>query len=306
MALPDEHLDYPARRHGQDIDRYDWRLSRDRPARPWPNGAALAAMIVIPVERFMLNPSGQPFRHPGAMATPWPDLRHYTSRDYGNRIGAFRLLRELAAAGLKANFAINAALLEARRPLVEAIAADGHEIAAHGWDTDSLHWSGLAPDDEARLVDTVRGAFHAAGLEPRAWLSPARQQSPRTPDLIRAAGFDICLDWESDSAPWSMRTDAGPLACVPLMNELDDRRILIEARQSEDEWAGQILAARDFIAGEAARLPGQMLSFTLTPWISGLPFRIHAVRRLLGDLAADRAVWTATAGAIADAAGGGA
>ena len=30
MSLPQEHLEYPRRRHGQDIDRYDWRLAKDR------------------------------------------------------------------------------------------------------------------------------------------------------------------------------------------------------------------------------------------------------------------------------------
>ena len=302
MSLPDDYLTYPKRGYGQDIDRYVWRQADQRQSISWPQGKTVAALIVIPLEFFMLNPSGKPFKHPGAMVTPYPDLRHYTSRDYGNRVGVFRLLKALKHAGLKAVFAVNAVLLDRKRPLIEAILADGHEIAAHGWDTDSIHWGGLDQATEADYVARTRAAFAQAGLSPRSWLSPARQQSQVTPDLIRAAGFDICLDWESDSVPWAMTTKAGALTCVPVANELDDRKILIDQRQSETEWADQILAARDLLVEEGPRYGSQVLSFTLTPYVSGLPFRMWAVRRILASLAGHNQVWSATAQEIADVA----
>jgi allantoinase len=300
MSLPPDYLNYPNRRYGQDISRYDWRLSIDRPTISWPDGKTIAALIIVPLEFFMLDPSGKPFKHPGAMVTPFPDLRHYTSRDYGNRIGVFRILAALKVAGLKATFPVNAVLLSKKRPLIDAIIADGHEIAAYGLDTDSLHWGGIDPTLEADYVGKTRAAFTAAGLTPRTWMSPARQQSAQTPDLIKAAGFDVCLDWESDSVPWEMRTDHGPLTCVPVSNELDDRKILIDQRQSEAEWADQVLAARDLLVEEAPRFGGQVLSFTLTPYVTGLPFRIWALRDVLSALSADANIWSATASEIAN------
>jgi allantoinase len=303
MPLPPDYLTYPNRHYGQDIARYDWAMSRNRKPILWPNQKAVATLIIVPIEYFMLNPSGKPFKHPGAMVTPFPDLRHYTTRDYGNRVGVYRILKALKVAGLKATFPINAALLSRKQVLIDAILADGHEIAAHGWDTDSIHWGAIDPDVEADYVARTRTAFEAVGLKPRAWMSPARQQSEATPDLIKAAGFDVCLDWESDAVPWTMNTSSGPLTCVPVSNEMDDRKILIEQRQSEHEWRDQILAARDLLVEEAPRFGGQVLSFTLTPYISGLPFRIWALREVLAALAADSKVWSATASQIADAAG---
>jgi allantoinase len=300
MSLPPDYLTYPNRRYGQDIARYDWAMSKDRAIITWPNDKAVAALIIVPLEFFMLNPSGKPFKHPGAMVTPFPDLRHYTSRDYGNRVGVFRILKALKQAGLKATFPVNGALLDKKRPLIDAIAADGHEIAAYGWDTDSLHWGGIDPAVEANYIAKTRAAFAAMGLNPRTWMSPARQQSEATPDLIKAAGFDVCLDWESDSVPWTMRTDRGPLTCVPVSNEMDDRKILIDQRQNEAEWRDQVLAARDLLVDEAPRFGGQVLSFTLTPYISGLPFRIWALREVLASLASDEDVWSATASEIAN------
>lgn len=301
MTLPSDYLSYPNRQYGQDIHRYDWRMSINRPRITWPGDKAVAALIIVPLEFFMLNPSGKPFKHPGAMVTPFPDLRHYTSRDYGNRVGVFRILKALKMAGLRATFPVNAILLHKKRALIDAVVADGHEISAYGWDTDSIHWGGADPAVEADYIDKTRAAFTAADLNPRAWMSPARQQSESTPDLIKAAGFDICLDWESDSVPWAMRTDHGPLTCIPNSNEMDDRKILIDQRQSEAEWRDQILVAQGLLVEEAPRFGGQVLSFTLTPYVSGQPFRIWALREVLAALSTDTNVWSATASEIADA-----
>ncbi|PZN99958.1 MAG: polysaccharide deacetylase [Alphaproteobacteria bacterium] len=301
MPLPDEHLIYPHRRRGMDQALYDWRPAAQRPKARWPGDRAVVAMIVLPIEWHMLDPSGKPFKHPGAMQTPWPDLRHYTTRDYGPRVGAFRLLKALKDAELKATVPVSAIALDRYRPLVEAALEDGHEIAAHGWSTDAIHHSGLSEDEERAVVQRTREAFDAIGLSPRAWMSPARQQSFRTLSLIAEAGFDVCLDWEQDEVPVEMTTPGGIVRAVQLMNELDDRTLLIDRRQTEDAWADQVLEAAAFLRADAGLDDRRMLGFTLTSYVAGQPFRMHAVRRMLEGLAADPAVWSATASEIADA-----
>jgi len=301
MPLPDDHLIYPHRRPGMDQSLYDWRPVGDRPGARWPGDRSVAVMIVMPVEWHMLDPSGKPFKHPGAMQTPWPDLRHYTTRDYGPRVGAFRLLRALKEAGLKATVPVNAIALDRYRSLVEAAVDDGHEIAAHGWSTDAIHHSGLTDQEERVLVGQTRETFDRAGLSPRTWLSPARQQSFRTLALVTQAGFDVCLDWEQDEVPIDMTTDAGVVRAVPLSNELDDRTLLIDRRQTEDDWADQLLEAASFLKADSGADDRRVLGFTLTPYVTGQPFRMSAVRRALRGLAADPAIWSATATEIADA-----
>lgn len=301
MPVPDEYLDYPRRAYGSDQARYPWRLSVDRPPIVWPQQAGVACMIVAPLEFHMLDPRGKPFKHPGAMATPYPDLRHFTTRDYGNRVGAFRILRELKTAGLKATFPVNAVLLSRVRPLIEAVLEDGHEIAAYGVDTDHIHWAGLEAGVERRWVEETRAAFDRAGLKPRTWMSPARHQSFETLDLIAEAGFDVCLDWEQDSVPTAMKTATADVLAVPLSTELDDRMLLCDRRQTEAEWAEQILEATRFLAAETPRYGGQVLGFSLTSYVSGQPFRTWAVRHVMAALAGDSQVWSATASDIADA-----
>lgn len=281
---------------------YDWRPATERTRGRWPGDRGLAVMIVMPVEWHMLDPSGKPFKHPGAMQTPWPDLRHYTTRDYGPRVGAYRLLQELKNAGLKATLPVNGIALDRYRPLVEAALEEGHEIAAHGWSTDAIHHSGVSEDEERARVTRTRDAFARAGLEPRAWMSPARQQSFRTLQLIAEAGFDVCLDWEQDEVPVAMATPAGAVTALPLMNELDDRTLLIDRRQTEDVWADQVLEAARYLIAEAGADDRRLLGFTLTSYVAGQPFRISALRRMLDSLASEPAVWSASASEIADAA----
>jgi hypothetical protein len=277
---------------------YPWTPSPARVPVDVGSGTALSIALIVPIEHHGLNPAGKPFKHPGAMVTPYPDLRHYSSRDYGNRVGVFRILRLLKSMGLKATFPINAQALERFAPLVDQIRADGHEIAAYGLSTDHIHWSGLEPGIERQWVDEVRQAFAARQLHPTTWLSPARQQSFQTPALLAQAGFDICLDWEMDEVPVAMTTDGGTLTALPLSNELDDRVLLIDRRQSEEDWVSQILAAVDYLCADYQRFGTRCLGISLTPYVIGQPFRIHALAKLLSALSNDMRVSCATASGI--------
>lgn len=301
MTLPKDYTSYPKRKHGQDHERYQWNPVAQREKTSLKGGQSVGVAIIVPLEYFMLNPSGKPFKHPGAMVTPYPDLRHYTTRDYGNRVGVFRLLKAFKDAGVKATFAVNAVLLDRVRPLIDDIIADGHEIAAHGFDTDSIHWGAADPDAEKRYVEDARASFDKAGISPRSWMSPARQQGFKTLDLIRGAGFDICLDWELDRVPVFMKTDAGEIDAFPVLNELDDRFLLITKHQPEDVWRDQILEAAAMMKSETPQYGASAFGFTMTPYIAGLPYRMWAVRDILSALAADQDILLDTVSSITDA-----
>jgi len=300
MPMPDDYLNYPHRAYGMDQSLYDWRPASARPRVAWPGGSSVLGVIVVPIEHHMLNPSGKPFKHPGAMVTPYPDLRHYTTRDYGNRVGVFRILDALRTHGLKATFPINAVLLPRVRPLIEAILQDGHEIAAYGVDTDHIHWGGLDRETEKAWIEETKAAFARAGLAPRTWMSPARQQSFSTLELLAGAGFEVCLDWEPDEVPLPMTTPSGAILSLPISNELDDRTLLSDRRQTEDQWVDQVLAAQAYLSKDAERFGGRMLGFTLTPYVAGQPFRIASLRRMLTGLAGASGFAAVTAAEAAD------
>ena len=289
------YLQYPNRKYGSDHDFYDWRLSSNRPKLEWSGGAKVAVSFIIPLEFFPLNPSGVPFKAPGAMATPYPDLRHFTVRDYGNRVGVYRILEELEAAGVNATFAVQAEIAKRYPPLVEAVKSAGHEIVCHGVSTDHIHHETLNPAAEKTLIIEALEPFDGA---PSGWLSPARGQSSRTLELLANAGLDYCLDWEMDGVPVAAKTDDGEITLIPNSYELSDFTLLHTRKQTEESWQKQLLTAMDYLAEEHDRFGGQMLGLTLTPYIIGQPFRIAALRQLLAQINARDDVSVMTAGQI--------
>ncbi len=251
------------------------------------------------LEWFPITPADKPFRAPGHMQTAYPDFRHYTARDYGNRVGAWRFLDALAKAGATASFAINAAVAERYPELVAAVLAGGHEVIAHSTDMNGTIDATLPIEAERALIAETRDRLQACGISPDGWLSIARSQSSATPDLLAEAGYRFCCDWVNDELPYRFRNG---LINLPLNHELSDRQIVTVQQQSADSWAQSLEDAFDWLAAEAASSGGgRMLPIHVTPYIMGLPYRIAAFERLLARLAAREACWFARGGAIVDA-----
>ncbi len=297
MPLPDDYLIYPHRKPGLDNPHYTWDPADRRDPIALNDGTKSIATIIVPVEFFPLNPPSAPFKHPGAMKTPYPDLRHFTTRDYGNRVGLYRLLREFDARELNVTFAVNAEVARRYSPLIEAIKKSGHEIAAHGVSTAHIHHAGLSEAEERALIAETRAAFPDATT----WMSPARNESYATLDLLSEHGFEICLDWEADQRPLPFKTNGAPVWTLPHYGELGDFKLLIDRSQSEDEWADQIIETAAYHVDLHATEGASAFAFTMTPYVLGQPFRIHAVRRVLDALAAMDGLTVATAKASCDA-----
>lgn len=275
------YLEYPKRRYGQDHDFYDWQIATDRPKLQWDNGAKVAICFIVPLEFFPLNPKGNPFKHAGAMKTPYPDLRHFTVRDYGNRVGVFRILDALAAASVRASFAVNGEIAKRYPPLMEAVETQHHEIIAHGLSTDALHHEALNDTEEMEFIAETLDCFDSP---PKGWLSPARNQSSRTLPSLAKSKLSYCLDWEMNQSPQLARTGNGEISLLPNSYELSDFTLLHSRGQTEESWLKQIKSAIDLLVEEHHRFGGQMLGLTLTPYVIGQPFRIWALRALLAHV----------------------
>jgi peptidoglycan/xylan/chitin deacetylase (PgdA/CDA1 family) len=288
MSLPPGYLEYPRRRHGMDHDRYAWSMLSGREPAPWPDGRPLAVWINLCVEHFTLAPTGGGFKAHGAMTMPYPDLRHYTLRDYGNRVGVYRVLDVLAACGLHASVAPNAAVLERYPALASELRATGYEWIAHGLSMDDLHHEGLGADAERALVARSLECVRAAAPGPvHGWLSPARAQSTRTPELLREAGIGWSADWVNDELPYRVGTANGPLVALPLSLELEDRFVIGENLHAESEWADQVVDAFDFLLAEAQRERApRLLALNLHAWVVGQPHRIRHLERICAHVRA--------------------
>ena len=303
MSLDPKFLAYENLRHGMDHDRYAWSMLERREPIAWPRDAPLALWINVCVEHFPLNPQSQGFKAPGNMTMPYPDLRHYSLRDYGNRVGIFRILQALKRYGLKASFAVNGEVAERYPYLVQRLAETGSEFLAHGWNMDCTHASGMDEATERRwITDTLAVLGRLAGAPIRGWLGPARSQSQRTPELLAEAGLAWCADWINDDLPYAFRTGQGDLVNLPLSLELEDRFIIGDNLHSEVEYADQLIDAADFLLAEAHQRGGRLLALNIHPWVIGQPHRIGQLERVfehLRGLAGQ--IWNASPSEIARA-----
>ena len=298
MPLDPAYLTYPKRRHGYDHDLYPWSALHERPPVRWPRGS-VAVWVCVSLEWFPIIPADTPFRVPGHMQTAYPDFRHYTARDYGTRVGLYRLLDAVTRVGARVSVACNGAIAERYPEVIADIVAAGHEVVAHSTDMNGTVASGLPIEAERVLIARSLDALErASGVRPRGWLSIARSQSWNTPDLLREAGLTYGCDWVNDELPYRF---GNGLINLPLNHELSDRQIVTVQQQSADSYAEQLLDAFDWLVGEAERFGGRMLPLNVTPYIMGLPYRIGAFEALLATLAARRETWFATGGEIVDA-----
>jgi hypothetical protein len=299
MSLDPTYLDYPRRAHGMDHDFYPWSSLFDRPKVDWGEGRRVAIVPFVSLEWFPILPSDTPFRAPGHMQTAYPDYRHYTSREYGTRVGFYRLLDAFAKAGVVATIAVNAAIAERYPDIVRDIVAAGHEIVAHSTDMNGTIASGLPEEQERALITTAFDTLErVSGTRPTGWHSIARSQSWNTPRLLAEAGARYMCDWVNDELPYVFQTEAGPIVSMPIDHELSDRQIITVQQQSVDSYAEQIEDAYAWLDGEVDAYGGRMLALHLTPYVMGLPYRIGGFEALLDRLAHKPGAWFATASEV--------
>ncbi len=299
MSLPEDYLKYPHRSHGMDHQLYGWSNLFNRRPVTWPDDKSVALWITVALEYFPLTPNDGPFRAPGHMVTPYPDYRTYTTRDYGNRVGVFRIMKVLDALGLKASTPMSAKIAERYPALLKAVLDRDWEIIGHGVDMNNIHYGGMDAEKEAQQIDDALVMLEKhTGTKPAGWFSPARSESENTLKLLAEHGLSYVCDWVNDDMPYEMSTESGAITAMPHTMELDDRQLMVTLGQNEDTYQEQILAAFDLLRSEGKNYGGRVLHLSLTPYVIGQPFRIHALRAVLEKIMATNDVWSATGGEI--------
>jgi peptidoglycan/xylan/chitin deacetylase (PgdA/CDA1 family) len=278
--------------------RYDYAGWPGRIGYAWPGGAKLAVYLGVNLEHFAFGEGLGAELAPGG---PAPDVLNYAWRDYGNRVGAWRLLALLDELRLPATVLLNSALYGYAPQLVAAHRARGDEIAGHG-QTNSERQSIMPEAEEARMIAACSAAIaRHEGAAPRGWLSPWIAESRTTPDLLAEAGYRYTLNWCADDAPVWMRTRAGRLLAVPYPQEVNDIPAIVARKDSAESFAAMIVD--DFherLHQVQDGLP-QVMGIALHPYIVGQPYRLRHLRRALAEIAQHReTVWITTAGGVFD------
>ena len=277
---------------GWDAMTTRWRYSAlpERPSGTWPNGSRLAVVVCVGVESYRFGDGLTEDVLPG---TPAPDLVNTAWRDYGNRVGAFRLFDRLEALGIRPAVLLNTDVYDEAPPVLAAARRIDAEIVGHGIsNSDTL--AGRDVDDERTYLGAVADRIRREeGAAPGGWSSPWLTHTPNTIDLLAEAGYRYLLDLRLDDQPVWLTTTAGRLLAIPSAAELNDSSTMIGRQASASEFAQMISDEAAELAAEAADRP-LVLSIVLHSFISGTPFRLRQVVSALSAVASIPGVWFAT------------
>ncbi|MBV1702702.1 MAG: polysaccharide deacetylase family protein [Hyphomicrobiales bacterium] len=278
--------------------RFDYQPITRRPGFAWPKGRGLAVYVALNLEHFAFGEGLGAELAPGG---PQPDILNYAWREYGNRVGAWRVLGLCDALKLPLGVLVNSALYGHAPELVQAFRQRGDEIIGHGF-SNAGRQSALTEANERALVREAVACLHAhEGKPPQGWLSPWIAESHVTPDLLTEAGLTYTLNWCMDDQPVWMRTRHGPLLALPYPQELNDIPAIVARKDSAKEFADMIIDNFDEMLEQSREQP-LVMGIALHAYIVGQPFRLRQLRRALAHIAGHREViWLAQPGAIASA-----
>lgn len=279
------------------FDRYDFTPITRRPTYEWPNGTRLAIYFALNVEAFEFG------RNPGPDFTTLPTApfhRGYAYRDYGNRVGIWRIAELFDEMKIPLSILANGAVYDAYPETLEPFRRRGDEFVGHGW-TNSERQIDMKEDYERSMLVAVREAIlKHEGVAPSGWLGPYISQSARTPELLLETGYSYMMDWFFDEQPQWFKTENGPILAVPYPSmELNDAPAIINRGASDAEFTTMLIDAFDEQLDDSRKYP-LVYAVSLHTFLMGQPHRIRQLRRVLAHIAARRnRVWLATSGAIA-------
>jgi peptidoglycan/xylan/chitin deacetylase (PgdA/CDA1 family) len=271
-----------------------------RPALAWPDGNRIAFWVLLAVEYWELQSPAGSHKDPrfvGEYGTYDPDYRTWTQREYGNRVGIFRVLEALDRHGIRATVALNSAAARRYPFLVEQCRRRHYEFIGHGSHATRMLNSRMSEEEErAAIRDALDTLGRTTGRRPRGWHGQDYGESHRTPRLLAEAGLDFVADWPNDDQPYAM-TAGRRLVSLPAQPEWDDVQLLWLRRVATQRYPGIVAEAFDALHDEG----GRVFCLALHPWLIGMAHRIRYLDEALAHVARKPAVWHATASEIVDA-----
>jgi allantoinase len=276
-------------------DRYDYSPIVRRPPLKWPNNAKVALMVAPNIEFFHIDKA-----IPGTPSAKLPDVTAYALRDYGSRIGVFRMMDVLDKHGIRASVLLNSDVCAHHPAIIEEGNKRKWEWLGHGV-TNNIRINQYPPEEERAVIRQIKETIAAAtGKAPRGWLGPGGgDQSADTLDHLAAEGFDYTCDWGCDDQPVAMRVKSGQMIGIPYQQGLNDIRTMFHSGATPKDWLQMVRDQFDTFYAEGATQP-RVMTLPLHPFVIGLAFRIKYLDEALKYVCAHDGIWKTTGSEIAD------
>src|SRR5947199_1981297 len=293
----------PADRYPRDMVGY----AAHPPHARWPGGARIALQLVLNYEEgaessVLHGDAGSETFLSEIVGAQSFAMRHMSMEslyEYGSRAGLWRILRLFRARRIPVTIFGVAMALERNPAAVEAMLADGHEIASHGWRWISYQQIDEATEREhiARAVETIERLTSKA---PEGWYTG--RDSPNTRRLVvENGGFVYDADSYADDLPYWVEVESGdrlnPHLVVPYTLDTNDMRFsTAQGFNSGGQFYAYLRDAFNvlYAEGDPAGLDApKMLSMGLHCRIAGRPRRPAALPRFLDHVQLHDAVSSA-------------
>ncbi len=265
---------------------------------PFPGGARLALHLIVNVEVWDYNaPLPRTALPPPLGGGTVPDVPNFAWYQYGQRVGIWRLLDTLGRHDARATLSVNSAVCREYPAIIERTVAAGWEMMPHG----VVQRTMATVDDERAVIDAALAELEAAtGTRPRGWLGPALVETPRTLDLLGAAGLEYCCDWgPADDVPYDLVVEGGRMVAIPYPVDTNDIVVFAVEHHSAEELYHRCAAALQTLHAESATSP-RVLAIALHPYLTGTAHRIGVLDRILELARTQYGACIMTAGELLD------
>jgi peptidoglycan/xylan/chitin deacetylase (PgdA/CDA1 family) len=266
----------------------------------WPNGARLALWVIPNLEFFHL---GTPLAgHPWEKAADYkaPTVRAWGQRDYGNRVGVFRVMEVLSKYGIRATATTNADMCDFHPQIIQDAVKLGWEFMGHN-KTNSTRLSGLEPEEERKLIRYCLDKLEqATGKRPVGWLGAGLAETWNTLDFLIEEGYRYVSDWVNDDQPYRMKLNGREIVYVPYSYEVNDSNQINYRLGTIDDFENTIRRTFDVLYREGEQ-SARVMAICLHPFMIGVPHRIGGLDAALKYICGHDGVWLATGEEIAQA-----
>jgi peptidoglycan/xylan/chitin deacetylase (PgdA/CDA1 family) len=223
---------------------------------------------------------------------------NYAYRDYGNRVGFWRMLEAMKRCGMRGSVSLNVATCEHHPEIIQACMAEDWEFYSHGT-YNTRYLMGMSEEQERAVIqDSIDTIRKHTGQKLDGWLAPALTYTDNTLDLVAEMGLTYICDLFHDDQPGPVKVRSGRLTSVPYSLEMNDVIVyninLVQPRRYADILKRQF--DRLYAEGEHS---GTVMCIPLHPYLVGQPYRMAAFEEALSYITGHDKVWLATGREIA-------
>ena len=288
--------------------QYDYVPLPHRKPLKWPDGKRLALIITFNLEYWDLLKeteesyyAGGPAILPDPLPGNVPDWPNYSWREYGQRVGIWRLIDIFDKAGVPATCTMNAKTGLERRPIIDAVNERGWELVAHNYvQSELLTNYQFDPDKEREIIrETLKVYNDVVGRPSKGWLSSSLRSTTQTAGICAQEGLIYFNDLMNDDQPYMLRTEHGPIVSVPYTVEMNDFMMFLRRGNSTSEAVEVMKEQFDVLYEEGAE-SGRLMNIGLHPHVIGQPFRARAIREFIEYAKQFDGVWWAKREEIAE------